>query len=225
MTGRLVLDASVLIAATEPSDAHHPEAAQIMTAAAPGAMFVHPLTLAEVLVGGVRTGAGQELRAPVAAAGGVTASGDAADPLDIAAVRHAAGLRLPDAVVLATAQVLDASLATFDVRLARAARDLGISVEPSRLGFMPDTATSCQSCAMPLGPEAGPFGTGADGTPSPEYCEYCYQGGAFTQDCTMEEMIEVCVPHMTAANPGMTEDAARDGMRAYFPTLKRWQLA
>jgi len=39
----------------------------------------------------------------------------------------------------------------------------------------------------------------------------------------MEEMIEVCVPHMVAANSGMSEDLARNMMREYFPKLKRWK--
>ena len=38
----------------------------------------------------------------------------------------------------------------------------------------------------------------------------------------MEELIEVCVPNMAAANPGMTKEEARKGMREWFPTLKRW---
>ena len=47
---------------------------------------------------------------------------------------------------------------------------------------------------------------------------YC----AFTSDCTMEEMIEFCVPVMVKENPGMSEDKAREMMTQYFPTLKRW---
>ena len=39
----------------------------------------------------------------------------------------------------------------------------------------------------------------------------------------MEEMIRLCVPHMTAANPGMSEEEARQRMQAWFPTLKRWK--
>ncbi len=35
-------------------------------------------------------------------------------------------------------------------------------------------------------------------------------------------MIELCAPNMAAANPNMTEDKARDMMREWFPTLKRW---
>lgn len=35
--------------------------------------------------------------------------------------------------------------------------------------------------------------------------------------------IRLCVPHMTAANPGMSEEEARQRMQAWFPTLKRWK--
>jgi hypothetical protein len=76
---------------------------------------------------------------------------------------------------------------------------------------------------MPLASGAGLFGTDADGGISDEYCKYCYDNGSFTQDCTMEEMIEFCVPHMTSAGSGMTEDAARQLMRQHFPELKRWK--
>ncbi|MDR0594641.1 MAG: type II toxin-antitoxin system VapC family toxin [Bifidobacteriaceae bacterium] len=118
----VVLDANVLIAATEPNDPHHRRAVEAMTAAAPGTMAVHPLTLAEVLVGGVRQGRGPELKTAIEAAGVVILSGDVVDPLVIAAVRHDTGLKLPDAVVLATAQALGVDLLTFDLALrARAA--------------------------------------------------------------------------------------------------------
>ena len=79
----------------------------------------------------------------------------------------------------------------------------------------------CQSCGMPLSPELR--GTEANGTPSADYCQYCYQNGAFTGEMTMEEMIDFCVPIVVQANPGMTEDQARDQMRRSFPLLLRWR--
>ncbi|EQH49117.1 putative zinc ribbon domain protein [Clostridioides difficile DA00246] len=39
----------------------------------------------------------------------------------------------------------------------------------------------------------------------------------------MEEMIEVCIPHMLQSNKDMTEDEARTMMNNFFPTLKRWK--
>ena len=39
----------------------------------------------------------------------------------------------------------------------------------------------------------------------------------------MEEMIEICIPPMVAANPDMKEEEARKIMQEWFPTLKRWK--
>lgn len=46
----------------------------------------------------------------------------------------------------------------------------------------------CQSCGMPL--DEGTRGTNADGSRNDDYCVYCYKEGKFTQDFSMEEMIE-----------------------------------
>ena len=82
----------------------------------------------------------------------------------------------------------------------------------------------CQSCGMPMTREEMQ-GTEADGSRSEDYCAYCYKDGAFVQDCTMEEMIDFCAPIWVREMPGMTEDAARAQMRAFFPQLKRWKRA
>ncbi len=79
----------------------------------------------------------------------------------------------------------------------------------------------CQSCAMPMTDEL--YGTEADGSKSKDYCSYCYQNGAFTSNATMEEMIQICIPPMLEANPGMNEEAARNAMNGFMPTLKRWR--
>lgn len=89
----------------------------------------------------------------------------------------------------------------------------------------------CQSCGMPM--DGAPveesqdsrYGREKDGSLSHDYCAYCYKDGAFTRDCTMEEMIDFCVPFVVESNAGMTEDKAREMMRAFFPKLKRWARA
>ncbi len=81
----------------------------------------------------------------------------------------------------------------------------------------------CQCCGMPMGDTDELYGTNADGGKHDEYCHYCFQNGEFTFKGRMEEMIELCVPHMAAANPNMTEEQARNAMREWFPTLKRWR--
>ena len=83
----------------------------------------------------------------------------------------------------------------------------------------------CQSCGMPLNAEN--LGTNADGSKNEEYCMYCYKDGKFTNDCTMEEMIEFCAQFVDEVNKNMekpmTKEDYKDMMRQYFPMLKRWK--
>ena len=87
----------------------------------------------------------------------------------------------------------------------------------------------CGSCGMPMGcpnKTAGTsemYGTEADGSKNGDYCKFCYAHGGFTAKCTMEEMIEFCVPYMVNANSGMSKDGARNSMKELFPSLKRWK--
>ncbi len=78
---------------------------------------------------------------------------------------------------------------------------------------------------MPLTEEN--LGTNADGSKNQEYCMYCYKDGAFTNDCTMEEMIEFCAQFVDEVNKNMPQPMTREQykqmMQQYFPTLKRWQ--
>lgn len=78
----------------------------------------------------------------------------------------------------------------------------------------------CQSCGMPLKDDV--CGTEADGSKSEDYCVYCYKEGKFTSDCTMDEMIEFCIPMMVKYTD-VTEDNARRIMKAQFVGLKRWK--
>jgi hypothetical protein len=79
----------------------------------------------------------------------------------------------------------------------------------------------CQSCGMPMD-NAEVYGTNADGSQNADYCKYCYENGVFAQNCTMDEMIDLCAPYMPA-NCGMSENDARSMMKELFPTLKRWK--
>ena len=84
----------------------------------------------------------------------------------------------------------------------------------------------CQSCGMPMDiPEL--FGTDADGSKNEDYCTYCFKDGKFTQDVTMDEMINVCLEHLDEFNKDsekkVTADEAKTMMKEYFPTLKRWK--
>lgn len=81
----------------------------------------------------------------------------------------------------------------------------------------------CQSCGMPMGADDTMYGTEKDGGKSADYCQYCYDKGSFTAECTMQEMIDFCVKPMVEHTPGMTEASARDMMNQFFPSLKRWK--
>lgn len=84
----------------------------------------------------------------------------------------------------------------------------------------------CQSCGMPLTKEEEK-GTNSDGTRNEEYCVYCFKEGAFTQNGSMEEMIEHNLKFLEEFNKDVdkpyTKEEARREMLAYFPTLKRWK--
>lgn len=81
----------------------------------------------------------------------------------------------------------------------------------------------CQCCGMPMDDNNEMYGTNADGSKNVDYCKYCLDNGTFTFNGTMEEMIEICIPHVLTANPKTNEEEARKMMLEWFPTLKRWQ--
>lgn len=83
-------------------------------------------------------------------------------------------------------------------------------------------ADVCQSCGMPMTEEAQ-RGTEKDGSKSAEYCCYCRKNGAFTADCTMEEMIDFCLDTEEGKKLYTDRELARSQMLAYYPTLKRWK--
>lgn len=71
----------------------------------------------------------------------------------------------------------------------------------------------------------GFYGTNNDDSRNEDYCIYCFAGGEFNEELTMEEMIEQCA-EMYAMNSGgdaAAVEAARTHMTELFPTLKRWK--
>ncbi len=84
---------------------------------------------------------------------------------------------------------------------------------------------TCQSCGMPMAATEH-FGTNSNGSPTPDYCCFCYQNGGFTQDLSMEEMIEHNLQYLNDFNKDsekqFSAEEARAEMKAAFPQLKRW---
>lgn len=122
--GALILDAGVLIGLLDTADAHHEAAVDDVEAAdlRSDDLVTPASAYSEALVGFARAGRVADASEAIAAMGIVVT------PLTAAIGEHAAQLRaaherlrLPDAIVLATARVLDAELLTYDDRLARVA--------------------------------------------------------------------------------------------------------
>jgi len=82
-----------------------------------------------------------------------------------------------------------------------------------------NSSAFCQSCTMPLDPDMR--GTEKDGSPSQEYCKYCYQDGVFTKpDMTIDEMSTIVKTEMAKMNldPGLIAMSLN-----MLPTLGRWK--
>lgn len=82
----------------------------------------------------------------------------------------------------------------------------------------------CQSCGMPLENDEV-IGTNKDGSKNEDYCVYCFKDGSFTQDVTMQEMIDISLTHMKEMfknDPKFNEKEAVDNRNSFFPKLKRW---
>ena len=53
------------------------------------------------------------------------------------------------------------------------------------------------------------------------YCTYCYTDGAFLDPgATVDDMVEIGVPYLAEK---IGEQAAREQLRAFVPTLARWK--
>ena len=76
----------------------------------------------------------------------------------------------------------------------------------------------CQCCGMPLDDTI--IGADKDGTPNENYCKWCYADGQYTYS-DMDELIEVCVPHM--ASDGFSEEQARAYLKQALPQLDYWK--
>lgn len=124
----ITLDAGVLVAHLRPADPHHAAAHTLLVDAADERLIIHPLNLAEVLVGGVRVGRGAEMLADLETLGVQAVEPTHDEPLQLATLRAESGLKLPDCCALHTALTPGSALATFDTALAAAARRRHVEV-------------------------------------------------------------------------------------------------
>ncbi len=87
------------------------------------------------------------------------------------------------------------------------------------------TEKVCQSCGMPLAATQH-FGTNTNGTPSTDYCCFCFQHGSFTHDMSMEETIKNSISYMNGFEKidgrTLTKNEAALKMHLQLPMLKRW---
>ncbi|BBN50879.1 type II toxin-antitoxin system VapC family toxin [Mycobacterium avium] len=124
----VVLDTSVLVAFFDGEDAHHTDAHGLLADVAGEDLVISSMTLAELLVGPVRQG--EDALASTLDALTTLAIREAQLPEDVAVrlagLRASTGLKMPDCCVVLAAETAEAdSVATFDERLARAARQHG----------------------------------------------------------------------------------------------------
>ncbi|HEX6848536.1 MAG TPA: zinc ribbon domain-containing protein [Chitinophagaceae bacterium] len=83
-----------------------------------------------------------------------------------------------------------------------------------------DSTKYCQSCSMPLdNPQL--LGTEKDGSPSNDYCKYCYKDGEFTSPgITLDQMKERMSKMMDKEK--LPEDILEAAINR-LPNLKRWK--
>lgn len=124
----IVLDANVLIAHLDATDAHHDRASALLALHADHPFLASPISIAEVLVGPVRAGLLDQATAALSQLGVSTVELGLDAPTRLAVLRAATGLKLPDCCVLASAERAQAGIATFDDRLATTAHERGMDV-------------------------------------------------------------------------------------------------
>ena len=122
----IVLDATVLIAHLAGDDLYADRALDIIDTEED--LALHPLTLAECLVGPARLHREDEALQTITRLGIGQLPLGPQQPLALAKLRASTSLKLPDCCVLSAAIETGARLATFDDRLAWVAREQGIEV-------------------------------------------------------------------------------------------------
>lgn len=122
----IVLDAGVLIALNDPTDAHHASVARFLEANADGRLVANGVTIAESLVHVASEGVLGEVLEDYELLGieALDVAGTSAGL--IARIRSETRLRMPDVLVLYTCEREHADLVTTDTALARVATARGV---------------------------------------------------------------------------------------------------
>ncbi|OII35196.1 hypothetical protein BIU98_04545 [Curtobacterium sp. MMLR14_010] len=134
----IALDASVLIAWSDAEDASHQRAVDLIDEHEWDEFATNAVALSELLVRPHRRGRTEGVTALLAALGVSVLPITSDDAPGVAALRAELGLRAPDATVLHTAVSSADALATFDKRLASAAKRLDVTVITDAPDDLPD---------------------------------------------------------------------------------------
>jgi len=137
----IALDASVLIAWSGTGDASHQRAVDLIDEHEWDEFATNAVALSELLVRPHRRGRTEGVTALLAALGVSVLPITSNDAPGVAALRAELGLRAPDATVLHTAVSSADALATFDKRLASAAKRVDVSVITDAPDELPDWAS------------------------------------------------------------------------------------
>lgn len=123
----IVLDASVLIALWDDSDAHHAWALEFFNSTLTHDLAISALTHAEVMVRPIRNQMLALFDSGIRGLNLQVVPVTGTDSAEMASIRASHGLAMPDSVVVAAARRVEGALATCDRRLAKVARDLGLA--------------------------------------------------------------------------------------------------
>jgi predicted nucleic acid-binding protein len=123
----IVLDASVLIAHISPEDAFHERATELLEQLEEFDFAASTLTVAECLVHAADADRVTTVLGIFERLNLIQVELTRSETAGIAEIRKASKLRMPDAVVLHTAEAHGAELATADRALARAAETRGVT--------------------------------------------------------------------------------------------------
>jgi len=126
----ITLDASALLALLNSADEHN-ILARALVQSYTRPHLVHEINLAEVLVHATRVGKQETVLSRLRRVIEVQGSSGESGASRLAELRAGTGLRLPDCCALDLARESGGALATFDRKMAIAAKGLGLEVVPA----------------------------------------------------------------------------------------------